>query len=242
MSIPVYEKLIQRQIHSWNSLRRYLDDTRNAGPTPTAPVITVSRQAGSGGRTLARTLATRLDLEYQGKSLVSRIAQDTQLEDSLIEQLDETAVNQANLWVSGVLNRRIFLKDQYHKALARVVTALAARGGVVFLGRGANLILGENATLRIRVTAPIGQRTKRIQERLRISRAEARAVLEEIDRNRAEFIRQVFRAEPGQPENFDLTINAERFSTETMVEIALLTLLSRQAATLTPEKEESARA
>jgi len=242
MTIPIQEKLIQRQIHNWNSLRRYLQDTRDQRASQPAPVITVSRQAGSGGRTLARTLAARLDLEFQGKSLISRIAEDTQLEESIITELDEKAVNQANLWVAGLLNQRIFLKDQYHKALARVVTALAARGGVVFLGRGAHLILGENATLRLRVVAPVSLRAKRIQDRLRISRAEARAVLEEIDRNRGEFIRQVFREEPGQPHNFDLILNAERLSVENMVEISLLALLSRQAASRGPLQTHTSQA
>ncbi len=242
MTIPITEKLIQRHMYNWNSLRRYLRDTRDQTPAPKAPVITVSRQAGSSGRSLARTLAQPLDLEFQGQSMLKKIAAHTSLENSIIAQLDENTVSQANLWVSGVLNQRIFLRDQYHQALARVVTALAAHGGVVFLGRGANLILGANATLRLRVVASDTRRAQRIQERLQISKAEARAVMTEIDNNRDEFIRKAFRQEPGQPHHFDLTLNADRMSLENMVETSLLALLNQQTGCHEPLQEKTTHA
>jgi len=225
MSPNITEKLIQRQINQWNSFREFLRDEEEAPEVRSGPVITISRQAGSGGRALATALAERFGMTLQDHSLVDRIARDRNLEKSVVAQLDEHAVSQAELWIKGVLNRRIFMKDEYHTALVNVVTKLAAGGDVVFLGRGANLILGEQATLRIRVVASRASRQAKIMKRTGMSRAEARALLDETDRNRENFVRQVFKVEPGSPENFDLVLNSERIKPECMVEIVSLAFL-----------------
>jgi hypothetical protein len=138
MSLAITEKLIQRQINNWNRFREFLKDEDDRVKVDPGPVITISRMAGSGGRTLAQSLVDRLDISLQDQSLVDKIARDRDLERSVVSQLDENAVGQAELWIKGVLNRRIFMKDEYHTALVKVVTNLAAGGNVVFLGRGAH--------------------------------------------------------------------------------------------------------
>ena len=225
MSLVITEKLIQRQINHWHRFREFLKDEDEEEQPRMGPVITISRSAGSGGRTLATTLVERLDISLHDQSLVDRIARDRNLERSVVSQLDESAISQAELWVKGVLNKRIFMKAEYHTALVKIVTNLAAAGDVLFLGRGAHLILRDKATLRIRVVAPWATRLARIMERTGLSRAEARALLEETDRNREEFIRKVFKVDPNAPDNFDLVINSDRMKPECMLEMVTLALI-----------------
>lgn len=229
MSLPITEILIQRQLNHWNRLRAFLQEKGAEVPAP-APVITVSRQAGSGGRTLALQLADRLGLQLQDQSLMERIASDRNLNRSLLEDLDEQEIRQSELWVKGVLNRRIFLRNEFHAALVQVITRLAARGGVVFLGRGAHLVLGANASLRVRLVASRQVRQERLRQRFELSRAEARALMDETDRRRAEFERRLFGAEPGLAENHDLTLNTDRLTPEQVLELVLLGLLARRTA------------
>ena len=228
MSLAITEKLIQRQINNWNRFREFLKDEDEDGPVKNGPVITISRLAGSGGRTLATGLADRLNISLHDQSLVDRIARDRNLERSVVSQLDENAISQTELWIKGVLNRRIFMKDEYHTSLVNIVTSLAAGGNVLFLGRGAHLILRDMATLRIRVVASWSTRLARIVERTGLSRAEARALLEETDRNREEFIRKVFKVDPNSPDNFDLILNSDRMKPECMLETATLPLIGAQ--------------
>jgi len=228
MSLAITEKLIQRQINNWNRFREFLKDEKEDGPTERGPVITISRMAGSGGRTLAVSLADRLNISLQDQSLVERIARDRNLEKSVVSHLDENTINQAELWIKGVLNRRIFMKDEYHTSLVNIVTKIAAGGDVIFLGRGAHLILGEQATLRIRVVASWAHRLSRVMDRTGLSRAEARAVLEETDRNREDFLRKVFKVDPNTTENFDLVLNSDRMKPECMLETVTLALIGAQ--------------
>lgn len=225
MSPNITELLIQRQINHWNRFREFLKDEQEPAQARPGPVITISRMAGSGGRTLAAGLVANLGLTLQDHSLVDRIARDRNLEHSIVSQLDEHAVNQAELWIKGVFKKRIFLKDEYHAALVNVVTKLAVAGNVAFLGRGAHLILRENATLRIRVVAARGVRLQRIMERTGLSRAEARALMDETDHNREEFIRSVFKEEPDDPGHFDLILNSDRMKPECMLEVVCLALI-----------------
>ncbi len=229
MPVPINEKLIRRQINHWNSLRRFLEPGPG-GPAPSSPpIITISRLAGSGGRTLAGGLAERLGLPVHDRSLVERIARDSNLEQGMVNELDETEMNQARLWVRGVLNQKIFLRDQYHEALVRTVTALAGREGGIFLGRGAHHILGLRADLRVRLVAPLGARLDRLCRRTDLSRAEARAWLDSTDRRRARYTRQVFHREPGQAGDFDLILNTERMSPATVLEMTMTALLENAA-------------
>lgn len=243
MPAPLTEKLIQRQINNWNKFREFLPDPDAPALAPRGPIITISRQTGSGGRQLATTLATRLDMKIHDQSLVEKIARDSNLEKEVIADLDENEISQARLWIKGVLNQRIFLRNQYHMALIKVVSGLAAKGNAIFLGRGANLILGSHATLRIRLVASYQSRLKNILSRTNLSRAEARILLEETDRKRSQFIRQIFREEPGNPESYDLVMNTDRMHPECLVEVAMLALLDQQAGGMrTPAEEKTARA
>ena len=229
MTDRVIEKLIQRQIHQWNRW----DEVLSASTDPTAlrprPMITVSRQLGSGGRALAEALALRLDLQVHGYDIVEHIARDQHLEEEVVAGLDEQVVSQIRLWITGVLNRRIFLKDEYHVALVRVVRTLAARGGVVILGRGGNFILAERADLRLRLVAGNEYRVQNLMRRDHLGEAEARTRILESDTGRHLFIEKLFRADVDDPRHYDLVLNAEQLRAERLPELALEALEAKAA-------------
>ena len=49
-------------------------------------IITVSREFGSGGRTIGKLLAERLNLKYYDKELVKRISLETGFDPKYIEE------------------------------------------------------------------------------------------------------------------------------------------------------------
>ena len=54
-------------------------------------IITVSREFGSGGRTIGKLLAERLNLKYYDKELVKRISLETGFDPKYIEEHGEYA-------------------------------------------------------------------------------------------------------------------------------------------------------
>lgn len=226
MRFPLTEKLIQRQINHWSHLRELLHEQSppvEAGP---GPVITISRLAGAGGRTLAAGLAERLGCEVQDHSIVERIARTRRLSPELVALLDEQDIRQSDLWVRGVLENRLFLKEQYREALSETVLAMAAAGNAVILGRGAGHILGHRATLRVRLVAGVSTRLARLQERNGLGRAEARALLEETDRRREAYVRKLLGVDPHDAAGYDLVVNTDRLAPAAAVELVLVALVA----------------
>jgi cytidylate kinase len=58
-----------------------------------------------------------------------------------------------------------------------------------------------------------------------LSRAEARAMLDETDRRREAYVRKLFNADPHEPSNYDLVINTDRLSPGDVLELVLLGML-----------------
>lgn len=226
--IPI-EKLIQRQIHQWSRFRQLLETAETPEEVRPRPIITISREMGSGARMLADALAQRLDLEVHGVSLIDHIARDKNLEREVVEHLDERARSQIRTWVKGVLNQRIFLRDNYHVSLATAVRTLAAHGGVVFIGRGANLILAGNCSLRILLVASEQTRMRNLMRYEKLDEEAAREAITRADGARLEFIQKLFHVDANDPRNYDLVINSDGIPAARLVEIAMTALEARGA-------------
>jgi cytidylate kinase len=225
MRFPLTEKLILRQINHWNHLRERLREQPSSAEPGPGPVITISRLAGSGGRTLAAGLAERLGCEVHDHSIVERIARTRRLSPELVALLDEQDIRQSDLWVRGVLENRLFLKEQYREALSETVLGMAAAGNAVIIGRGAGHILGHRATLRVRLVAGSATRLARLQERTALGRAEARTLLEETDRRREAYVRKLLGVDPHDAAGYDLVVNTDRLAPVEVVEIVLVALV-----------------
>ncbi len=226
MRFPLNEKLIQRQINHWSRLRELLHEQAPPVEIGPGPVITVSRLTGAGGRTLAAGLAERLGCEVQDHSIVERIARTRRLSPELVALLDEQDIRQSDLWVRGVLENRLFLKEQYREALTETVLEMAAAGNAVILGRGAGHILGHRATLRVRLVAGTATRLARLQERSGLGRAEARVLLEETDRKREAFVRKLLGVDPFDAAGYDLVVNTDRLAPAEVVELVLVAMVA----------------
>ena len=163
MSLVVTDKLIQRQINHWNRFRDFLKDDDEQGSFETGPVITIiagcpAAEAAPWPPAWPKDWAST----FMTSPSSTRSPGTGSWPGPWSRSWTKAPSARPTCGSRGVLNQRIFLKDEYHPALVGIVTTAGGRGNVVFLGRGANLILGENATLRIRVVASRPTRLARI--------------------------------------------------------------------------------
>lgn len=221
------EQLIQRHIHNWIHYRELLKTEEKPEKVKPRPIITLSRELGSGGRLLAHALARRLDLEVHGISLIDHIARNKQLEREVIDQLDEQVRSEIDLWVEGMLSGRLFMRDEYHVSLVRAIRTLAALGGVVIIGRGANIVLADKASLRIRVVASLETRVRNLMRYEAMDEEAARKKCIESDKERDRFTRTLFHVAADDPHSNDLIINTDRIPVARMVEIAMTAMETR---------------
>jgi cytidylate kinase len=174
---------------------------------PLLRVITVSRETGSGGRTLAVQLSKRLNFEFIDRQIVDKLIEDTGARERLIVSLDERTRSGVALWVEGILTGRYIDQSEYANALCHSITTLAEYGDAVILGRGANVILGPRGGLHVRVIAPPEVRVQNLMRHMGMAPREAREHIDLCDEERRRFNAEILNADIDNPNDYHLVIN-----------------------------------
>jgi cytidylate kinase len=193
-------------------------------------VITISRQAGSGGRTLGPRIAAALNFQFVDRQILDLVVKNTGARERLINSLDERTRNGIDLWVEGILTRRYVDRSEYAHWLAKTITVLAEDGESVILGRAGNVILGRRGGLHVRVVAPKEVRIQNLVEFDGLSTSDAQARVERLDYERRRFYHEYFDADINNPQDYHLIINTGRVDIESAAEIVLVAWKRYQAA------------
>ncbi len=113
-------------------------------------VITVSRQFGSGGRTIAKKIAKDLGLPYYDKELVAKIAKETGYAEEYIEEMGQYAFSRRSFLFSlAVTNSythnpgELSVPDKIYIMQNNIINELAEKEECVIVGRCADYILRE---------------------------------------------------------------------------------------------------
>ena len=107
-------------------------------------IITISREYGALGHTIAGELAQRLGVEYYDKDLVKLTAQVSGYSVEDIEREGEDMSNRAR-WINNLLDNMASYTSSYdriYEAQRALVLELAKKPGII-VGRCANIILQE---------------------------------------------------------------------------------------------------
>ncbi len=236
------EKLVTKHARMWEFRREHpLPGRGELGEISYGPYLLISRERGAGGSQLAQALAERLGWAVFDRQLVDAIAEEARARQLLVESLDEHAKGAIDS-----LLRQFFAPEQigpseylYH--LRQVVLTLGHHGHVIIVGRGADCILPMQFGLRVRLVAPLAERIRRTEASEGISTAAARALVDETDRERAGFIRRVFRRDPCDATNYDLIVNTGTIAPQRAAEIVLKALEVKLGVTPAPLTVEVAR-
>ena len=112
-------------------------------------IITISREFGSGGRTVAKGVADKLGIPYYDKNLVDKIALETGFAPEYVAEESEYARGKSFLsyvFESTVNNGVTYSMSNADKLWAeqyRIITKLAEEGPCVIVGRCSDYILRE---------------------------------------------------------------------------------------------------
>ena len=136
----------------------------------TNKVITISRQFGSGGRTIGKKVAEKLGIPYYDKELVDQVAKESGFSHEFIEEIGEYASVTSsflfNIAVSahpmGLIDT-MSVSDKLYVCQTNVIRDLAAKGPCVIVGRCADFILKDRPdTLHIFIHSDMEHRAERI--------------------------------------------------------------------------------
>ena len=199
-------QIVDEQVKRWRGdyLKRETKDEYR-------PVVTISRAPGSCGRIIAEEVAKELGFDLFHQEVVHKMAESAKISARLLESLDEKGLTILEDWVSS-FHRNHMWPDQYMKHLMKVVGTIGKHGRAVIVGRGANFLLSEDKTIRVRIVAPLKWRAKNVSLIFDISMDEAREIILKTESDRKAFVKKYFNKDIADPLNYDLLINAERLS------------------------------
>ncbi len=220
------------------------------------PVITISRELGSGGTYIALKLAEALGCNSYDKEILNEIAEKLGKNKEQIADFDQETYNRVGVffqealssiahggmvfhpfgigpldWDSGQMFSTFpsdaFLEEDYVSALSKVMKEILTSGSAVILGRGGSQILKEDRNVfHIRVVADIEDRVKRIMAEQSIEEEKARSLISQKDESASKFIYDFFGEEVSDHKHYHLIINTSKIPLDESVGI-ILKLLKR---------------
>ena len=194
----------------------------------TSMVITIGRQYGSGGREIGRRLASRLEIPYYDKEILSEASKDSGICEELFEDHDEkptrsflyslvtgvqTHGNPSTMYMDMPLNHRIFL------AQFDTIRRLAGQGPCVVVGRCADYVLRDDKNvINIFLKADMEHRVERAIER-GAEPARAQDIVKRHDKERAAYYNYYATTTWGDVNNYDLCLDTGRIGYDGAVDM-----------------------
>src|SRR3954451_18281773 len=182
-------------------------------------VITVEREFGSGGGDIASALAKRLGWTLWDRDISREIAKRLKCDVASVEQreerLDPTYYRLVKVFMRGSYEAsfsgaRLELLDAegLFRLFEQVITEIAARGSCVIVGRGGSYFLrNHDNVFRLFVYGTAQDKLRRLIAAGR-SHQESVALLEEVDRERAAFVRKYHGKDWPLRELYHLMVNS----------------------------------
>ena len=177
-------------------------------------IITISREFGSGGRTIGRMVAERLGIPFYDKELVDQIAVESGFAPKFIEEHGEHSPGKslfsyafAPQGVPGVMNG-LSTADFLWNIQCSVILQLADQGPCVIVGRNADYILKDRPdALHAYVFADIPYRAERIVRRYGESDKSPEQRLNEKDKRRRVNYQHYTGRTWGMSQNYDISLD-----------------------------------
>jgi cytidylate kinase len=192
---------------------------------------------------IAKRLAGRLGWKVWDEELTAEIARVAKIDHRVAlrcdERCDSLLYRLFKVYARGSYERtlplegesRSFDADQMVAMLHKVVEAVASRGNCVIVGRGAPYILRNRPdAFHVFIYAPEDEKIRRIMS-LGKSEKEAVQLVDEVDAERASFIRHYFGKEWPLRSLYNLMVNS-KFGDEHTVETILQEIALLEARTI----------
>jgi len=188
-------------------------------------VITINREAGSGGKEIAEKLGNLLGIKVYGKEILASIMDKYQLTKEDVEQIKATKKN----WWSdfcrfykqfgntAAIAYESFEVDsvQLYQEEEKILKELAAQESCIIVGRTGFHIFKDNPdAMRLLIIANPECRIKRLMERQQVDEQGARQIMERADKARENYTKAFAGASRYDARNYDIVLNVSGFTTD----------------------------
>ncbi len=188
-------------------------------------IITVSREFGSGGRSIGKLVAQRLGYEFYDSALVNEVAKRCGFSPRFIEENGEYASARSSLLFSLATASQptldsVSMFDKLYIEQCKFIEELAQKGSCVIVGRCADYILRDRKDcLHVFIHADMESRARRIVERYGEKDKSPEKRLIEKDQKRKVYYKNYTGRSWGQAQNYDLCLDSGTLGVELCSEL-----------------------
>ncbi len=201
------------------------------------PIITISRQYGSGGRTIGKQLAQELGIPFYDYEIISMAAQGSGVAAKVFDEAENKAKSRLKLTLGRIAGGeyKMSLNDQVFHNQSSVIRTIADRGPAVIVGRCADYVLKDyTRTVNIFIQAPQAYRLQEAMRRNNYTQVQAQEFLKTVDKSRATYHNFYSDNKWGQREFYDLCIDSSRVPLEITVSLLKTYILAAMGDELPP--------
>src|SRR5687768_8902592 len=189
-------------------------------------IITISRMYGSGGCDVAARVAQLLGWSLLDNAFIDAVAERLGVPASEVEAREERTPSLVERLASAlaVASPEILpppteqlppSEERMADVTRRIIEEAVTCGHAVLVGRGAQSVLARRAgVLHVFCYAPREALVKRVAERRKVSLAEAEKNVDEINKQRDQYVRTTFKRSWKAHENYHVCVNTEWLGVE----------------------------
>lgn len=198
------------------------------------PIITVSRQYGSGGSQVAARVATALGWTLYDNAVVDSVAarlglthEEVEAREERVPSFVERVTSAMALGVPEVMPMVGDLlsqpsEERLMEVTARVIEEAVQAGPAVLVGRGAQCMLASREdALHVYCYSAFPDLVRYAEEKLGVKPQDAAHRVHEVNRHREEYVARHFKRKWRDPANYDLCVNTARLGLERAADLVI---------------------
>ena len=172
------------------------------------PVITISREYGSGGRAIGEKLAKELGIPFYNKELILMAAKESGLSEEYIKKAEQ---QKSTSFLYGLYMgaQQLPMNDQIFLIQSKIIREIAEKGPCVIVGRCADYVLRERKDLlSVFIHAPLSFRAQRAQKVYEKTAINIEDFVKKKDKKRAAFYNYFSQNKWGDARHYHLAISS----------------------------------
>lgn len=186
-------------------------------------IITISREFGSGGRTIGKQVAEKLGIPCYDAELLAKIAEKSGFAKEYIAEQGEYTYHSnwlANAFSSNRSLTGISTQDYLWDVQRKVILELAEKESCVIVGRCADYILQDTADcLKVFIHADMDKRVERIVKVYGETNVAPEKRLRDKDKRRKSYYHFYTETEWGIAKNYHISLDSGAFGIDKCVDI-----------------------
>ena len=211
-SLETLRRLMEARVYEWRQ-------SEKRRPFRPGPVVTISREPGCRGESIAERVAAKLGFHLYAGEIVEQIAKDEHVSVQVVSTLDEKARSELEDWLAEFKGTHDLSSQTYLEDLRKIIFAIASHGSAIILGRGANFLLPPEKRIGLYLVAPLEVRIRNVMEDRGLSEKRAREHIVKVETEQRRLVKKYFQADIRDTAHYHLVINTALVKPETIAGI-----------------------